>query len=125
MDQSIAPFISEDRGDLARALTYDTPGIGRRIGDKAAAQLPPIGRPYDHGVAAVERAVDAGDASWQQALSGKERLFGARVEEYLAVRHKLTRNPAFFGRHRIGFGDEPGHPSTVGNGAQRMKDLAR
>ena len=55
-----ATFKTEDGGDLARTLAHDTPGVVRRIGNKAAAEFPSVRRPDDDGIAAVERALDRG-----------------------------------------------------------------
>src|SRR5689334_18731591 len=65
MHQLGAARVAQDGGDLAALLADDTGCVGPCIGDKSAAKLTAVEGADDDGIAALKRALQAGDASGQ------------------------------------------------------------
>jgi len=69
VDQGGAAGEAQDGRDFAGPLADDARRIRPRVGDKAAADLAPVGGSDDHGIAALEGTLNAPHASGQQALA--------------------------------------------------------
>src|SRR6185295_827802 len=125
MDQGGAPLVAKDGGDLAAFLADDAHGVGPSVGAEPAADLASAGVANGDGVAALECAVHARHAGWQQAFAGQQRLHRAGVDVNDPLGLELAGDPTLARRHRIGGGQKPGAGCAAAERAQGMLDRAR
>src|SRR5262245_61885608 len=107
MDQFGAADIAEDLLDFTALAADDGFGLLMVVGGEPAADLDPLAVPDDDGVAALEAALDPGDARRQEALARGERLGRALIDGESAPRFERARDPALARRDRVLARDEP------------------
>src|SRR5690606_391793 len=108
MDQFRAAKVAENGGDFTALAADDGGRFGMPIGGEAAADLHALAVPDDHGIAALELAFDARDASRQEALARPERRRRATVHDERAARLQRAADPALARRSGVRARQEPG-----------------
>ena len=119
-----APAEAEYRSNVSRRAATDFQRVLDIVGDQTAADFGTIGRTDNHRVAAGETAVDADDTRGKKTLPAAARLpHRHRWSECLSAR--VRRRSIFACRHRISLRSKPRAPSSLGDGTQRVLDVAR
>src|SRR5258708_7546996 len=118
MDDLVATTVAEDGGDFTAFMPGDAADVGARIGGETARRLAARARAHDDRVAALELALDGGDAGGQQALAAPQRLRGTVIDDQHADRIERAGDPALARGERLGRGQEPGGGGAVLDRAQ-------
>ena len=69
MDQLVAAAIAEQGLDLLRPVAADPAGVIGIVGAQALGDVVVVWVAYDHRIAALERALNSGDAGGEQAAA--------------------------------------------------------
>src|SRR5262245_27987627 len=103
----------EDREDIGGGAALDLLRIDGVVGHEAAPDLDAIRTADDNSIPAGESAVDADDASGQEAAAALERRHRAGVDGEHPLRLKRSGDPFLARRHKIGGGEKPGAARAV------------
>src|SRR5262245_46693519 len=125
MDQLGAAKIAENLLDFTALAPDDGFGLLMVVGGEPAADFDALAVPDDDGVAALEAALDPGDAGGQEALARGECRGCALVDGERAPRFERARDPALARGDRILARDEPGPGSPPAQRLERMHHPAR
>src|SRR5262245_65605571 len=125
MDQFGAAEIAENAADFTALAPDDGLGFLMAVGGEPAADLQPLAVPDDDGVAALEAALDFGDARGQEALARGECLGRALIDGKRALRFERARYPALARRDRVLARDEPRPGSSSAQRFERVHHPAR
>ena len=123
MDERGAAGVAEQPGDAVRAVAHDDPRLAGIIARQRPRDHRPAGRDDLDRVAALEAALDRGDAGREQRLAAIERGDRAGVDHDAAA-GLHAEDPALAGRARVAVGLEPRAGGALGERGQRPVDRA-
>src|ERR1700753_2146835 len=94
MNDLVAATVPEDLGNFTTLMAGDAPDIGARISREAATGLGAGAGTDDHGVAALEDALDRDDPGRQQARAALQRPGCAVIDDHRSARIDRTGDPS-------------------------------